>query len=391
VKYLRRRASARLATLLRTFPAVLVVGPRQSGKSTLAAQSLPGWTTMDLERPSDAAALAADLEGFLEAHPRRVVFDEAQRVPALFPALRHTLDRSHARGRYVLLGSASPPLLETASESLAGRLGVLELTPLTSTEVADSHFREHRWFWGGYPALLRLRSRRARGEWLEAYISAFLERDLPTLGVTVPSARLRLLWTMLTHVHGNLLNVADLARSLSVSAPTVNASLDVLESTFMIRRLRPYFANIQKRLTKSPKLYVRDTGLLHALAGLRDARELAAWARRGASFEGLVIEELVAQAALQAVRPEWYFWRTQAGAEVDLLLVAGRRMLPVEIKLGATVDQYSLAGLRQCMKDLSLKRGWVVCRATERRTLGRGIEVVPWTDVAAGRVELPFS
>lgn len=388
MKLLHRGAASRLAGLLRTFPAVLVVGPRQCGKSTFAAQALPGWATMDLERPSDAAALAADLEGFLDAHARRVAFDEAQRLPALFPALRHALDRSAAKGRYVLLGSASPPLLNTASESLAGRLGILELTPLTSAEVADSDYRRHRWFWGGYPPLLRLRSHRARTDWLDAYISAFLERDLPTLGVTVPSARLRLLWTMLTHVHGNLLHVADLARSLSVSAHTVNASLDVLESTFMIRRLRPYFANVQKRLTKSPKLYIRDTGLLHALAGLREPDELTTWARRGASFEGLVIEEILAQAAVQAARPECFFWRTQAGAEVDLLITSGRRMLPIKIKLGTTVDQYSLAGLRQCMKDLSLKRGWVVCGAQERRTLGSGIEVVPWRDVAAGRAEL---
>jgi hypothetical protein len=391
VKYIHRHAATRLDSLRRTFPAVLVVGPRQCGKSTFATQALPGWTTMDLERPSDAAALATDLEGFLHTHPRRVVFDEAQRVPALFPALRHALDRTAAKGRYVLLGSASPPLLATAAESLAGRLGILELTPFTNAEVADTVGRRHRWFWGGYPPVLRLRSQRARSDWLDAYISAFLERDLPTLGVTVPSARLRLLWTMLTHVHGNLLNVADLARSLSVSAHTVNASLDVLESTFMIRRLRPYFTNIQKRITKSPKIYVRDTGLLHALAGLRDPDDLTTWARRGASFEGLVIEELVAQAAHQVARPEYFFWRTQAGAEVDLLITSGRRMLPIEIKLGATVDQYSLAGLRQCMKDLSLKRGWVVCGAHERRMLGSGIEVVPWQDVAVGRVDMDIS
>jgi predicted AAA+ superfamily ATPase len=388
--YLARGAEARLSQLLRTFPAVLVVGPRQCGKSTFAQHALPGWARLDLERPADAAIVAADIEGYFEAHPHRLIVDEAQRLPTVFPALRYLLDQSPARGRYVLLGSAAPPLLQTAAESLAGRLGLLELTPLTSRETASTTYRSHRWFWGGYPPLIRLRSRRARTDWLDAYVATFLERDLPALGITVPASRLRLLWTMLTHVHGNLLNVADLARSLSVSSHTVNASLDVLESTFMIRRLRPYFANVQKRLTKSPKLYIRDTGLLHALAGLREPHELSTWARRGASFEGLVIEELVAQAQLQAPGAECYFWRTQAGAEVDLLLVSGRRRLPVEIKLGSTVDQYALAGLRQCMKDLSLKHGWVVCGATERRTVGRGIEVVPWSDIAAGRVELPL-
>ncbi len=193
---------------------------------------------------------------------------------------------------------------------------------------------------------------------------------------------------MLTHVHGNLANVADLARSLAVSSHTVNASLDVLESTFMIRRLRPYFVNIQKRLTKSPKIYIRDTGLLHFLAGLRHARDLDTWARRGASFEGLVIEELIAQASATLVAPEFYFWRTQAGAEVDLLIVSGRRILPVEIKLSTTVDRYSLAGLRQCMKDLSLDRGWVVCNVSERRRIGGGVELIPWPEVARGTVKL---
>lgn len=382
-----RGAAAALARLLRTFPAVLVYGPRQSGKSTLVRQVLPDWAHLDLERPADLAVLSSDLEGYFDTHPRRVAVDEAQRLPALFPALRHVIDRSRTNGRFVVLGSASPSLLQNSAETLAGRLGLLELTPFTASELAGTKAASDRWFWGGYPPVHRLRSARARVEWLDSYVSTYLERDLPALGLSLPASRLRILWTMLTHVHGNLLNVSDLARSLSVSSHTVNANLDVLESTFMIRRLRPYFANIQKRLTKSPKVYVRDTGLLHFLAGLRGRRELETWPRRGASFEGMVIEELVSLAARRLVRPEVYFWRTQAGAEVDLLIAAGRRILPVEIKLGAAVDQYAVAGLRQCMKDLSLKRGWVVCTATERRAIGHGIEIIPWHDVARGKVD----
>lgn len=156
----------------------------------------------------------------------------------------------------------------------------------------------------------------------------------------------------------------------------------------MIRRLQPYYANVQKRLTRSPKLYIRDTGLLHFLAGLRQPRELATWHRRGASFEGMVIEELVALAARHLVRPEIFFWRTQAGAEVDLLIVDGRRILPIEIKLGAAVDHYAVAGLRQCMKDLGLRRGWVVSSAKERRRLSPDIEIIPWAEIASGDVEL---
>ena len=386
--YTARAATARLARLLRVFPAVLLYGPRQSGKSTLVRRALPGWDHLDLERPADLGALTADLEGYFDAHPRRVVLDEAQRLPELFPVLRHVIDRSQARGRFVLLGSASPPLLRTASETLAGRLGMLELTPFRAVELAGTRKVNDRWFWGGYPTPHRLRGVAPRGEWFDSYISTFLERDLPALGLSLPAARLRVLWTMLTHVHGNLLNVSDLARSLAVSVHTVNGYLDVLESTFMIRRLRPYFANVQKRLTKSPKVYIRDTGLLHFLAGLRQPRELGTWSRRGSSFEGMVIEELAGLAADRLVRPELFFWRTQAGAEVDLLLVSGRRVLPIEIKLGAAVDQYAVAGLRQCMKDLSLKRGWVVCSAAERRTIGGGIEIVPWSHIVNGNVDL---
>ena len=388
--YLHRAQGTRLARLLRTFPAVLVYGPRQSGKSTWVREELRDWRHVDLERPADLAALVADLEGFFDANPRRVAVDEAQRLPALFPVLRHVIDRSHVLGRYVLLGSARPPLLRTASETLAGRIGLLELTPFRAVELAGTVWARDRWFWGGYPSVHRLRGARARTDWLDAYVSTYLERDLPALGLTLPADRLRVLWTMLTHVHGNLLNVSDLARSLAVSVHTVNGYLDVLESTFMIRRLRPYFVNIQKRLTKGPKIYVRDTGLLHFLAGLREHRDLDTWSRRGSSFEGLVIEELASLASDRLVRPEVFFWRTQAGAEVDLLIKNGRHILPIEIKLGAAVDQYAVAGLRQCMKDLGLKRGWVVCSAREPRTIGRGIDVVPWENIARGKVDFGF-
>ncbi len=388
MRYVPRRAARRLAELLRHFPAVLVQGPRQCGKSTFVRAELRGWEHLDLERAADLGLLTADLEGYLTAHPRRLVLDEAQRLPELFAALRHAIDRGRGKGRFVLTGSASPGLVRSVSESLAGRVGILELTPFRVVELAGNRRAGDRWFWGGFPPTLQRRGARARGEWLDSYVSTFLERDLPNLGVGLPARRLRLLWTMLTHVHGKLLNVSDLARSLGVSSHTIAHDLDVLEATFMIRRLQPYFANVQKRLTKSAKLYLRDTGLLHFLAGLRRPGELETWARRGASFEGLVIEELAALASERLVRPELFFWRTQAGAEVDLLIVAGRRILPVEIKLAAAVGPHELRGLRQCMQDLSLRRAWVITTAIERRTFAGGIEIVPWAAVARGEVDL---
>ena len=388
MEFVQRRDADRLRRLLRAFPAVLVVGPRQCGKSTLVRRLYPDWSHIDLERPADAGILEADIEGFFQAHPRRVVIDEAQRLPALFPPLRHVIDRAPAKGRFLLLGSASPALLQTAAETLAGRVGLLELTPFRAVELSGMPHARDRWFCGGYPPVHALRGVQARGAWLDSYVSTFLERDLPALGLRLPPRRLRHLWTMLTHMHGNLLNVSDLARSLTVSAPTVSHYLDVLEGAFMIRRLPPHHANVQKRLTKSAKVYIRDTGILHFLAGLRRPEELRTWPRRGQSFEGLVVEEIIALAAERIVRPLIAFWRTQAGAEVDLLIGDGRRLLPIEVKLSASVDRYAVVGLRQCMKDLGLKRGWVICNAAEQRTMGGGIEIIPWADAASGRVDL---
>jgi hypothetical protein len=380
--------SDRLHYLLRSFPALLLTGARQCGKSTLARHALPDWTHLDLERPADMSMLTADPEGFFDMHHRSVVIDEAQRLPEIFPILRHVIDRSGRKSHFLLLGSASLALMRSVSETLAGRVALLELTPFLAAELAGTVRATDRWFWGGFPPIHGLRESRARSEWFSAYVSTFLERDLPALGLGLPARRLRTLWTMLTHVHGNLLNVSDLARSLAVSSHTVAGDLDVLEGAYMIRRLQPFHANVQKRLTKSPKLYVRDTGLLHFLAGLRRPQELTTWNKRGSSFEGLVIEELASLAARRLIRPELFFWRTHAGAEVDLLIIEGRRILPVEIKLGAAVDHYAVAGLRQCMKDLGLRRGWIVTTATDRRRMSAGIEVIPWADVASGQVDL---
>jgi hypothetical protein len=384
-----RSAAGRLARLLREFPAVMVYGPRQCGKSTLVRAACPDFQYVDLERPADAGLLEADLEGFLKEHPRRLAIDEAQRMPTLLPALRHVIDAGRGPRRFVLTGSASPGLVRGVTESLAGRVALLELTPFRATELGERR-RPSRWFWGGFPPVHARRTTRARLDWLDAYVSAYLERDLPSYGVRLPPVRLRTLWTMLTHVHGNLLNVSDLARSLAVSSHTVDGDLDVLEQTFMVRRLRPYHANVQKRLTKSPKLYLRDTGLLHFLAGLREPRELAGWSRRGASFEGLVIEELVAWSQDHLSRPEAFFWRTHAGAEVDLLLAHGRRLVPIEVKLGVAVGPREVAGLRQCMTDLGLRRGFVVYGGDEPRRLGGGIELLPWAAVARGEIDLPL-
>ena len=379
-----REAEGSLRELLRTFPVVLVHGPRQCGKSTLVRMALPNWTHLDLERPSDHALLEADLEGFLAANPRRLAIDESQRMLALFPALRHAIDRGKGSGRVVLTGSASPAILRAASESLAGRIGLLELTPFTSRELDGRRASRDRWFWGGLPPVHAVRGDTARARWLDSYVSTYLERDLPQLGFRLPPTRMRNLWTMLTHVHGNLLNVSDLARSLGVSSHVVAENIDVLEGTFMVRRLPPHFANVQKRLTKSPKVYVRDTGLLHFLAGLRAPAALTSWPLRGHSFEGLVVEEIASRAARELVRPEISFWRTQSGAEVDLLIGTGKRLVPIEVKTSRSISGHDVRGLRECMTDLGIERGFVVTLGPDQRSLAPDIEIVPWDQVASG-------
>ncbi len=379
-----REASRTLAGLLRAFPAVLVAGPRQCGKTTFVRSALKGWHYLDLENPTDLDALSSDPEGFFQRHPGRVIIDEAQRWPGLFPVLRGVIDGRRRPGAFVLTGSAHPALMRQAGESLAGRLGLLELTPFGVSELkARPRWLRDRWFYGGLPPLYSLGAS-SRAAWLRDYVGWFLERDIPALGFRIPATRLRRLWEMLCHVHGGILNVSDLARGLDLDQKSVNHHLDILEGSFMIRRLRPFFANIGKRLVKSPKLYLRDSGLLHFLAGLRSAREIDSWPRRGQSWEGYVVEELIRRAQLALPAPEFYYWRTQAGAEADLLLLHGSRRVAFEIKAGATLSSPGLAGLRQCVADLRLRHSFVVYGGARRLEISPNITAIPWAVLERG-------
>ncbi|MEK7287704.1 MAG: ATP-binding protein [Elusimicrobiota bacterium] len=381
---LRRSAQARLAFLRRVFPVVTVVGPRQCGKTTLVRGCLPKWHYLDLEKPRDWNILTADPEGFFVNNPKQLIIDEAQRYPALFPLLRHVIDLNRRPGRFVLTGSAQPSMIRQAGESLAGRMGILELTPFTTQELSTHpSWLLQRWFWGGFPPLYQLRTDAAKREWLESYITTFLSQDLPGLGVTVAPTRLRRFWTMAAHLHGQVLSLSELARAMDLSYHTIAHYLDILEGAFVIRRLKPYHANVGKRLVKSPKLYIRDTGILHCLLGLRSPADLDGWPGVGASFEGLVVEELAVRMGIMG-GGDIFYWRTQAGAEADLILEAGRKRLAVEIKTGQGLDPRRLAGLKSCMADLGLRRGVVLYGGSERLKLGHGIEAIPWRDVERG-------
>lgn len=348
-----RIITARLRTLARQFPAVSIVGPRQAGKSTLARLAFPDYARFDLEDPRDLDRVQADPLLLLDAH-RNVIFDEVQRLPSLFPVLRSFLD-DHPRHRVILLGSASPALLRGISESLTGRVGFCELAGLSVFEAPARAL----WTKGAFPRLHWSRPRARPEEWFPAYLRTTLEQDIPQLGFSIAAGRLRKLLTMLAHAQGSTLNLSELGTSLGVSYHTVAHLLDVLEGVFLVRRLAPFFANIQKRLVKSPKIYVRDTGLLHSLLGAGfGPQTLLRHPKAGPSFETFCIEQLIDHARMKDPGMEAFFFRTHTGVEIDLLLSIKGKLTPIEIKLGrGAVDP---RGLEAGMAELKLDTGYVV-------------------------------
>jgi hypothetical protein len=352
--------------LLRRFPAAVILGARQIGKSTLARQAFPGYAYVDLENPVDFARAEADLALLLSQHDRLVI-DEAQRLPALFPALRSFLD-ARPRRRAVLLGSASPGLLHRISESLTGRVGIFELGGISVFE----HDADALWINGAFPRLHWSRPRARPAEWYPAYLRTTLEQDIPQLGFRLPAARMRTLLTMVAHGQGSLVNLSELGGSLGLNYHAVAHMLDVFEGVFLVRRLLPYAANLGKRLVKSPKMYVRDTGLLHSLLGIPFSRRgLLAHPKAGASFESFCIEQIMLHARLHDASAEAFFFRTHSGQEVDLLLRLRGRLVPIEIKLGLTPPD--TRSLEASMRALGLPRGWVVNLTAEPVEIRRGV------------------
>jgi uncharacterized protein len=378
---LNRNIESTLLTSLRRFPVVALVGPRQVGKTTLAkavAKSLGRATYLDLERPSDVAKLN-DPELYLESlakQPKQlVILDEIQRMPALFPVLRSLVDAKRANGRFLLLGSASPDLSRQAAESLAGRIVYHELSPLTLDEVTTDAREKQMTLWqrGGFPDSYLARNNAQSLAWREAFIDTHLQRDLPQLGVRVPATAMRRFWEMLAHLHGQLWNASKLAASLGVTAPTMKHYLDTLTDTFMVRQLPPFAGNLKKRLVKSPKIYLRDSGLLHALLRIASLDDLLSHPVAGASWEGWVIEQALAASGPQTSAS---FFRTAAGAEIDLVLDRPRNeRIALEIKL--SMAPKPTRGFWAGMEDLKPSVGYVVYPGKERYRLAPGVEALP--------------
>lgn len=365
-----------LRSLARSFPGVVLLGPRQIGKSSLARLAFPEHAWLDLENPDDERRLARD-PLFVLDQERRWVIDEAQRVPTLFPVLRHWLDRDDRR-RVVLLGSASPALIKNIGESLTGRVGIFELPGLSVLEArADS-----LWLQGSFPRLHWGRPRAKPEVWFPSYVRTLLEQDVPRLGVRTTFRKLHDFVTMLAHAQGGLSDLASWARSLGSDYHTISHWLDVLEGVFLVRRLRPWHANIGKRLVKSPKVYLRDTGLLHSLLGAGfTSKQLAGQPRAGASYETFCIEQLVAHALRVDPAAQPFFFRTHTGVEVDLLLQVRGKVHPIEIKLGTSIPE--TRNLETCMVDLGLPRGYVISRAPGLRQITAKIQMGALEDILA--------
>lgn len=357
---------------------VALLGPRQCGKTTLARElvDVNSINYFDLEDTASLMALA-DPKTALSSLTGIVVIDEVQRRPDLFPILRVLLDRSPLPAKYLILGSASSDLLRQSSESLAGRLELIEMDGFCLPEVGQKE-ATRLWLRGGFPLSFLAKNDADSFVWRKSFIQAILERDLRRQGIDIPTVALHRFWAMIAHSHGQIWNAAPLAASLGISQPTVRKYLDILTGLFLVRQIQPWHANIKKRQVKAPKIYIRDTGVLHSLLGLKTESEILRHPGCGSSWEGYVIEEII-----HSVEPDdTYYWATHNGAEIDLVFLKGGRMYGVEVK---RADAPSLTpSLRIALEDLSLERIAVIYPGEKRYELHKKISVIPFSNISGG-------
>lgn len=368
----------RIGILFQTHSIVGILGPRQCGKTTLAREYIDQTEYesvhyFDLEDPDDLGRLS-DPKLALEGLEGLVVIDEIQRIPELFPLLRVLVDRRPLRQRYLILGSASRELIRQSSESLAGRIAYLELPPFTAAETDDL---KRLWQRGGFPLSFLARNDRDSATWRKHYITNLLERDLPGLGIAFNPASMRRLWAMLAHFHGKVLNLSDLARSLDVSQPTIRRYLEILEGAFMIRLLRPWFANIGKRQVKSPKLYFRDSGLLHYFLDVANANELGMHPSLGASWEGFALEQVIQ--ITEASSDQVYFWAKHSSGEIDLLIARGSSLQAFEFKYSSAPR--ITPSLRSVSEELGLAEIRIVYPGEKSWPLSKTVRVTNLRDL----------
>ena len=368
---------AKLQESLRSFPVTALLGPRQCGKSTLAQHVVAGHADtvyLDLEKPSDLRKLE-DAEFFFHTQKEKLVcIDEVQMGPEMFPVIRVAVDEDRRAGKFLILGSASQDLIRKSSETLAGRIHFLELTPFTYDELFADNPQKYEdpvflWTRGGFPEAVLAPSDSHSFDWRSDFIRTFLERDIPQFGFSIPAVAMRRFWTMLAHYHGQLLNASKLGQALGVSHPTISKYVDIMQQTFMVRVLPPLMANIKKRLVKTPKVYLRDTGVLHALLEIETIEDLLGHPIAGASWEGWCIEQIL------AVIPDWRasFYRTSSGEEIDLIIERGRKRLAFEFK--ASMSPKLSRGFPGTLKVLQPDHVWVVAPVAEPYPKGDSVTV----------------
>ena len=366
-----RRATARISRLFNAHPGVYVLGPRQSGKSTLARLYTDIDSQVnyfDLEKYSDRRRLENPESTLLDT-VGTVVIDEVQRIPELFETLRVVIDNPKCKSQFLLLGSVSPTLVRGVAETLAGRVGIVDLSGFTMDEVPETNWQK-LWYRGGFPRSLLANDDEASVDWRENFITTFLERDIPQYGITIPSETLRRFWLMLAHYHGQIWNSAEFARAIGRSESTARNYLDILSSAYVVRVLSPWHENLKKRQVKSPKIYVRDTGLLHLLLELNSFQTLSSHPKIGASFEGFAIEHIVDH--LQS--KNCFFWGTHSGAELDLMTTIAGKRYGFELKYSESVG--STRSMRTAIADLQLEHLWIVYTGSESYKLDQSISVV---------------
>lgn len=377
---IERRVFKDCIELIEYFPVLGIVGPRQVGKTTLSKLLIKSIKKeaiyIDLENPADEAKLT-DPVLFFEANQEKcVILDEIQRKPDLFPILRSMIDQHRIPGRFLILGSASPHLIRDSSESLAGRIAYEELAPFNLIEIISNQTQNKHWLTGGFPDSLLAPNGTLQQKWIRNFIQTYVERDLPMLGLNIDRNIIRKLWTMVAHMQGSVLNMSNLGKSLELSSATIKKYLTFLEDAFLIRHLKPYSQNIKKRLVKSPKVYVRDSGILHYLLNIETFDQLQGNPILGNSWEGYVVEQIC---QLLPERIEAYFYRTQDGAECDLVLTkAGVPELGIEIKY--TSSPKISRGNKQSFEDLNTKMNYIITPDSDDYLLSENIRVCSLND-----------
>jgi uncharacterized protein len=372
----RRALLEQLTASLNTWPVTLLIGPRQCGKTTLAREiyRLQGGTFFDLEDPETplrrgiAKLILKNLKGL-------VVIDEFQRQPELFELLRVLVDREKNPARFLVLGSASLDLVRGVSESLAGRVAYVHIGGFDFTETGPASI-DRLWLRGSFPKSFLAKDEQSSYSWRLQFVQSFLERDIPLLGIRIPSTALRRFWLMVAHMHGQVWNAADLARSMDVKEDTARKYLDILTGSFMVRQLLPWFENVGKRLVKAPKVYIRDSGIVHALLGLKALPQVQSHPKLGLLWEGFALEQVL---RLMGTEGHEYFYKTHGGAELDLLIFSNGKRHGFEFKY--TDRPASTRSMHVVLKDLGLEKLWVVYPGEQRYPLSEGIEVLPLTAV----------